>query len=64
MRELENIMQKEMTRKEFLTTLGFGIASIFGIANILKYVMGRGNNRTGNSASYGYGASTYGGGRR
>jgi len=64
MRELENIMQKEMTRKEFLTTLGFGIASIFGIANILKYVMGRGNTRTGAaSASYGYGSSTYGGRR-
>ncbi len=63
MRELENIMQKEMTRKEFLTTLGFGVASIFGIANILRFVMGRGSNRT-SSASFGYGSSTYGGGRK
>ena len=54
-------MQKEMTRKEFIGTLGFGLASIFGLSSILRYVFGRGNARNGQTSSYGYGANLYGG---
>lgn len=60
MRQLENIMQKEMTRKEFIGTLGFGLASIFGLSSILRYVFGKGNARN-TQTSYGYGANAYGG---
>lgn len=33
---LESIMQKEMSRKEFLATIGFGLASIAGFSTILQ----------------------------
>ncbi|HKR81468.1 MAG TPA: hypothetical protein VJR27_00510 [Candidatus Saccharimonadales bacterium] len=59
MRQLENIMQKEMTRKEFIGTLGFGLASIFGLSSILRFVFGKGDAR--NNASLGYGSNVYGG---
>jgi hypothetical protein len=60
MRQLENIMQKEMTRKEFLGTLGFGVASIFGLTSILRFVFGKGTTHNSN-ASFGYGSNIYGG---
>ena len=58
MRAVENIMQKEMTRKEFLGTLGFGLATIFGFGGVLRYVFGKGHNAS--KVSFGYGANTYG----
>ncbi len=58
MQKLDNIMQKEMTRKEFIGTVGFGLASLFGLASILRLVSGKGTRATS-----GYGASSYGGGR-
>ena len=59
-KQLENILQKDMSRKEFLATLGFGVASILGFSSIIKML-------TGKSASHhmkmgmGYGSSAYGG---
>ncbi len=58
MQKLDNIMQKEMTRKEFIGTIGFGLASLFGLASILRLVFGKGTR-----TASGYGASSYGGGR-
>ena len=55
-KHLESLMQKEMTRKEFLTTVGFGIASIFGFSAVLKMLTGRKQE-----GSNGYGSSAYGG---
>lgn len=59
MRAVENIMQKEMTRKEFIGTLGFGLASIFGLGGILRYVFGK--SHSASKVNFGYGANTYGG---
>lgn len=33
---LNQLMQKEMTRKQFLVTIGIAIIAIFGFGNILK----------------------------
>ena len=65
MKQLEEVMSKEVTRKEFLTTLGFGVASILGFSGIMKFVFGRGSTASTSSktSSLGYGSSAYGGGR-
>jgi len=61
MRHLEEAMNREVTRKEFLTTLGFGVASILGFSGIMKFIFGRGNQQQGTRSSLGYGGGTYGG---
>ena len=57
-KQLNNIMQREMTRKEFLATIGFGVASIFGFSTLIRLLTGKGGTQ---HASMGYGASAYGG---
>jgi len=57
-------MQKEMTRKEFLATLGFGLATLFGLATILKLVTGKDNPLQKHTGPVGYGGGAYGGGRK
>ncbi len=59
-KHLETLMQKEMTRKEFLATLGLGIATVLGFGSLLKLLTGKSSIH--NTPS-GYGSSTYGGGR-
>ena len=62
MQQLEDIMHKEMSRKEFLATLGFGIASLFGFSTVLRFLFGKGQQaHNGRIANQGYGSSTYGG---
>lgn len=60
MKQVDQMMSKEVTRKEFLATLGFGLASIFGISGILKFLLGKGSNSQQHS-SLGYGNGSYGG---
>ena len=60
---LDAIMQKEMDRKEFLTTVGFGLASLLGFSTVMQ-LLGRSNHSTlfgSQSVGQGYGASAYGG---
>ncbi|HEU4914790.1 MAG TPA: hypothetical protein VFT16_05325 [Candidatus Saccharimonadales bacterium] len=59
MQKISDIMQKEMTRKEFLATLGFGVATIFGFSSLLQ-MLGK-QNPLQQSSQYGYGGGTYGG---
>lgn len=59
MQRLNNLMQKEMTRKEFLATLGFGVATIMGLSTLLT-LLGKKNPLT-DHADLGYGAGSYGG---
>jgi len=65
MHKIQDLMQKEMTRKEFLATLGFGVASIFGFATVLQ-LLGKKNplEQQHNQASLGYGGGSYGGGQK
>ncbi|HET7302354.1 MAG TPA: hypothetical protein VFI74_03440 [Candidatus Saccharimonadales bacterium] len=59
MRQLDNIVNREVTRKEFLATMGFGIASILGFSTLLKLLFGRGSEQ--HRSSFGYGDGVYGG---
>jgi Trp operon repressor len=63
MHKLSDLMQKEMTRKEFLATLGFGVATILGFSSIISMFTGKSNpfnqQQAGSALSYGGGA--YGG---
>ncbi len=60
MQKINELMQKEMTRKEFLTTVGFGVASIFGLSAIIKLITNKENPLTRQN-EFGYGGGTYGG---
>lgn len=62
MQQLNNLMQKEMSRKEFIATLGLGVASILGFSSILKLLFGKGQESQ--NARTGYGSSPYGGNAR
>lgn len=62
MNQLKSLMQKEMSRKEFLVTLGFGVATVIGLASLLN-LMGKDNPwKSGGSLDYNAGA--YGGNRQ
>lgn len=61
---IEALMQREMSRKEFLVTLGFGIASVLGFANVIHMLTGKSlNKHLDRPSGFGYGGSAYGGGR-
>lgn len=55
------LMQAEMTRKEFLATLGLGVASILGFSSIIHFLTGK--SLTNHAQGIGYGSSVYGGGK-
>ncbi len=62
---VNTLMQKELSRKEFLGMSGLAVASIFGFGTIVKLVTGKslqGHSFLAESAS-GYGSSPYGGGK-
>ena len=57
---LSTLMDKEVTRKEFLGMSGLAIASIFGFGTLIKLLTGK--SLTGSRhLSSGYGSSAYGG---
>jgi Trp operon repressor len=59
--KLSDLMQKEMTRKEFLATLGFGVATIMGFSSLLQ-LLGKKNPLQQQTASaHNYGGGVYGG---
>ncbi len=62
---LTAVMQREMTRQEFLATMGFGIASILGFSNIIRLLTGKSADaHLGSHVNAGYGSSPYGGGKQ
>ena len=64
MLKLNDLMQKEMTRKEFIATLGFGAATIFGLGGLLQF-LGKESpfQQQRSSSSLAYGGGVYGGAR-
>jgi Trp operon repressor len=56
-KQLQQLLQKEMTRHEFLATLGMGLASIMGFSSIIKLMN---SGKSSKTASFGYGSSPYG----
>lgn len=61
---LNQLLQKEMTRQEFMATLGFGLASIMGFSTIIHLLTGKtfGTHGISSSVKHGYGSTPYGGG--
>lgn len=57
---LSSLMEKEISRKEFLSMSGLAIASIFGFGTIVKMLTGK-SLTTAHHISSGYGSSAYGG---
>lgn len=61
-KQLDTLLQREMTRKEFMATVGFGAASVLGLGTLLKLVnTGAAGRPTGRSnIKNGYGSRAYG----
>ena len=63
-KQIEQLFTKEMTRREFMFTLGLGLVSMLGFSSVLKMMVDGGFGATNRPASQvktvGYGASTYG----
>jgi hypothetical protein len=61
METIEDVLHKDMTRQEFLATLGFGIASLLGVGTVLRFLLGKHTQGSIGRVNMGYGASIYGG---
>lgn len=63
MQKINELMQKEMTRKEFLATMGFGMATLLGFSTLLGLLTGKSNplQQQLQQSPMGYGGGTYGG---
>lgn len=63
-KQLTSLAQKEMTRKEFMLTVGFGLASILGFGSLIKLMHGDASVLLPHHASApvqrGYGGGKYG----
>ena len=61
-KHLSALLEREVSRKEFLGISGLAIASIFGFGTVIKLLTGKslGGTRPQPMAS-GYGSSAYGG---
>ena len=60
---LHQLLELEVSRKEFLATLGFGALSIIGLSSIIKFLTGHGSNTVSMKPAgrtSGYGSSAYG----
>ena len=61
---IQPLLQKEMSRKEFLLTLGLGVASIFGFSTIIHMLTGKSiSSHINKQVDDGYGSTEYGGGK-
>jgi hypothetical protein len=60
-KQLQTLLSREMTRQEFLATIGVGVASVMGLSGLLRVLSGK-PNASQQHQGYGYGRSTYGGG--
>lgn len=60
-KQLDEILQKRMDRKDFLKHVAMGVAVITGTAGIVKFLKPDAKPSNQKTASGGYGASVYGG---
>lgn len=58
--QLQSLLHKEVSRKEFLSVLGLAAISVFGMGHLLQLLTGKSLDKH-MSPSDGYGASLYGG---
>ncbi len=57
--DMQNLLQKEMDRKEFIKHVGVGFAAIVGITTVLKTISTL--SAPAKKQTLGYGSSAYGG---
>ena len=57
---LQTLLQREMTRKEFLVALGLAVASLMGFSSVIRLLNGRHNFGQSGKREVGYGAHPYG----
>jgi hypothetical protein len=61
---LETLLQKKMSRREFLTHIGLGLLAAVGIGGMIKHLL-NGNDHAVTKPNIGsYGTSAYGGSKR
>jgi hypothetical protein len=62
-KQIDQALQREVTRKEFITLAGFAAASLMGIGSIIKLLTGKSvsNVLPRKHTTEGYGISPYGG---
>ncbi len=61
---IATLLQKEMTRKEFLLTAGLGLASTMGLSAVIHLFTGKSfDANIRRHTGPGYGSSSYGGGK-
>jgi Trp operon repressor len=62
-KNIQSLMQKEMSRKEFLATMGFGVAAVMGASTLIKLLTGKSNpvskQLSLDSSKAGYGSGSY-----
>lgn len=58
---LSSLLDKEVSRKEFLGMSGLAIASVLGLGTIIKLTTGKSLANHPHFRQSGYGASAYGG---
>ena len=59
---LSRLLQKDVSRQEFLSVLGLGIISMLGLSSIIHFLTGKKHSTSisSTSSSTGYGSSPYG----
>lgn len=60
--DIQVLMQKEMTRKEFLTTLGVALLSMFGVGRFLAHFFR--DKPVQDASLMTYGSGNFGAGRK
>jgi hypothetical protein len=58
--DLSDLLNKQVTRSEFLKSLGIGIAAIVGLGRLIQLLGGNPQQQATGKQSKGYGLSGYG----
>ena len=59
---LDELLGKEMSRKQFVGHVGSGLLVLLGVGGLVKALMG--TNKRSSQVANGYGSSSYGGNKR
>lgn len=59
--KMDTILAKEVTRKEFLQHLGFGMLAVIGFSGLIKTLLETNTTKVSHGRSFSYGGNTYGG---
>lgn len=62
-KHVDTLMKREMSRQDFLKTLGIGALSLFGFSSVIKMMSGMNGGTSSHHkiVTNGYGSTPYGG---